>query len=289
MRALTEEDITESRRLNVDRLRNILDTQLIATGDRLVFISTVDSTNTKPLSLALQGAEEGVVVLTDSQTAGKGRLGRRWFDRSGYNALTSTILRPLFPPYLLVMIAALAVVDTVASICDVTATIKWPNDVLIEGRKVAGILIETSRDRAGHLIAIVGIGVNVNGQITQLVEAESAPLQTTATTLEAACGHEVNRETFIGYLLGALEAMYLTLQQEAQGSVATASGTASRLIRERWRQHLSTLGRNIEVRQGDKILKGIAEDVNDSGELFLRCHSGERVCITWGDIGYPPE
>jgi BirA family biotin operon repressor/biotin-[acetyl-CoA-carboxylase] ligase len=283
---LTEEEITESRRLNVDRLHNILDTQLLGTGDRLIFIATVDSTNTKAMSLALQGAEEGVVVLTDSQTAGKGRLGRRWFDRSGYNALTSTILRPLFPPYLLVMIAALAVVDTVASICDVTATIKWPNDVLIDGRKVAGILIETSRDRAGNLVAIVGIGVNVNGQITQLVEAESASLQTTATTLQEACGHEVSRETFIGYLLSALEAMYLTLQQEAQVSVATASGTASRHIQERWRQHLSTLGRTIEVRQGDKILKGIAEDVNDSGELFLRCHSGERVCITWGDIGY---
>lgn len=289
MRALNEEEINKSRRLNVDRLRNILDTQLLGTGDRLVFLSTVDSTNTKAMSLALQGAEEGMVVLTDSQTAGKGRLGRRWFDRSGYNALTSTILRPLFPPYLLVMIASLAVVDTVASICDVTATIKWPNDVLIDGRKVAGILIETSRDRAGNIVAIVGIGVNVNGQITQLVASESASLQTTATTLAAACGHEVSRETFIGHLLRALEAMYLALQQEAQASVAAAYGTASRLIRERWCQHLSTLGRAIEVRQGDKVLKGVAEDVNDSGELFLRCHSGERVCITWGDIGYPPE
>jgi len=289
VRALNEEEINKSRRLNVDRLQNILDTQLLGTGDRLVFISTVDSTNTKAMSLALQGAEEGAVVLTDSQTAGKGRLGRRWFDRSGYNALTSTILRPLFPPYLLVMIASLAVVDAVASICDVTATIKWPNDVLINGRKVSGILIETSRDRAGNIVAIVGIGVNVNGQITQLVESESASLQTTATTLEAACSHEVSRETFIGHLLRAFEAMYLTLQQEAQASVATAYGTASRLVRERWRQHLSTLGRTIEVRQGDKILRGIAEDVNDSGELFLRCHSGEKVCITWGDIGYPPE
>jgi BirA family biotin operon repressor/biotin-[acetyl-CoA-carboxylase] ligase len=83
--------------------------------------------------------------------------------------------------------------------------------------------------------------------------------------------------------------MYLALQQEAQVSVATAYGTTSRLIRERWCQRLSTLGRTIEVRQGDKILRGIAEDVNDSGELFLRCHSGERVSITWGDIGYPTE
>lgn len=282
-------EINASRRLNIDRLQNILATQLLGTGDRLVYLSTVDSTNTKAMSLALQGVEEGVVVLTDSQTAGKGRLGRRWFDRAGCNALTSTILRPLFPPYLLVMVASLAVVDAIAGVCNVTSTIKWPNDVLIDNRKVAGILIETSRDRAGRLVAIVGIGVNVNGQVAQPGEAETASLQTTATTLEAACGHEVSRETFIGHLLRALEAMYLALQQEAQAAVATADDTASRLIRERWRQCLSTPGRTIEVRQGDKILRGIAEDVNDSGELFLRCHSGERVCITWGDIGYPTE
>ena len=77
--------------------------------------------------------------------------------------LSSTLLRPLFPPHLLVMIASLAVVDAIARSCGVPATIKWPNDVLIGDRKVAGILIETSHDRAGQLVAIVGIGVNVNG------------------------------------------------------------------------------------------------------------------------------
>jgi BirA family biotin operon repressor/biotin-[acetyl-CoA-carboxylase] ligase len=286
---LNEIEINGSRRLNIERLRHTLDTQLLGTENRLVFIPTIDSTNTKAMSLALQRAEEGVVVLTDSQTAGKGRLGRPWFDQPGYMALTSTILHPLFPPYLLVMIAALAVVDTVAGTCDVTASIKWPNDVLIDERKVAGILIETSRDRTGKMIAIVGIGVNVNGQIKQLGKPGSESLQATATTLEEACGHEVSRETFIASLLRALEAMYLALQQETQTSVATAYGPVSRLIRERWSQRLSTLGRTVEVRQGDKILKGIAEAVNDSGELFLRCHSGERVSITWGDIGYPTE
>jgi BirA family biotin operon repressor/biotin-[acetyl-CoA-carboxylase] ligase len=282
-------DLNATRRLNVDRLQNILDTQLFGIGNRLLYISTVGSTNTQAMSLALQGAEEGVVVLTDSQTAGKGRLGRRWFDRAGYNALTSTILRPLFPPYLLVMMASLAVVDAIASVCDVTATIKWPNDVLIDDRKVAGILIETSRDQAGSLVAIVGIGVNVNGQAVQPDTHETASLPITATTLEAACGHEVSRELFIGHLLRTLEAMYLALQQEARSSVTDATGLASHQIQEHWRQHLSTLGRTIQVRQGDTILQGIAEDVNDNGELYLRCHSGERVCITWGDVGYPTE
>lgn len=239
------------------------------------------------MHMAQNGSDEGVVVLTDSQTAGKGRLGRHWFDRSGYNALSSTILRPSFPPYLLVMIASLAVVEAIAEIGGVAATIKWPNDVLIDDQKVAGILIETSHDRAGQLVAIIGIGVNVNGHISQLVKPESAALQTTATTVEAACGHPVSREAFIARQLYHLEEMYLALQEEAHDALASQRGIATRLIQERWRNQLSTLGRTIEVRQGDQILTGIAEDVNDRGDLFLRSHAGTRISITWGDVGYP--
>src|SRR5207302_2824185 len=139
-----------------------LDTRLFGVGDRLVYFPVVDSTNIVAMQLAREGREEGVVVLTDSQTAGKGRQGRRWVDVPGCNVLSSTLLRPLFPPHLLVMIASLAVVDTIAEICGLTATIKWPNDVLIRDRKVAGILIETSHDQYSQLVAILGIGVNVN-------------------------------------------------------------------------------------------------------------------------------
>lgn len=239
--------------------------------------------------MAHNGSEEGVVILTDSQTAGKGRLGRQWLDRSGHNALTSTILYPVFPLYLLVMIASLAVVEAITDTCDVTANIKWPNDVLIGDKKVAGILIETSRINGGQLAAIVGIGVNVNGHITQLPEPETASLRMTATTLETACGHKVSREHFIARLLHHLEDMYLDLQQEIQSGDTPGHEKSSRIVQERWRNRLSTLGRTITVRQGNTILEGIAEDVNDTGELLLRTLSGERVSITWGDIGYPTE
>jgi BirA family biotin operon repressor/biotin-[acetyl-CoA-carboxylase] ligase len=241
------------------------------------------------MNMALQGAEEGMVVLTDSQTAGKGRQGRRWVDMAGYSALSSTILRPLFPTHLLVMIAALAVVAAIADTCGIAATIKWPNDVLIGGRKVAGILIETSHDHLGHLVAAMGIGVNVNGRITQFIEATSEPQSMTsslaviATTLEEESGNEVSREAFLAYLLRHLEPQYLALQQEAQGLPITPS-LISRLIREQWRNQLSTLGRTIQVRQGSTILSGVAEDVNENGELLLRCHSGERISISWGDV-----
>jgi len=122
------------------------------------------------LQLAHDRPEEGSVVLTDNQTAGKGRQGRRWVDVPGRDVLSSILLRPLFPPHLLVMLASLAVVDSIAETCRIDATIKWPNDVLVGERKVAGILIETSHDLVGRLVAVLGIGVNVNGRVEELSE-----------------------------------------------------------------------------------------------------------------------
>jgi BirA family biotin operon repressor/biotin-[acetyl-CoA-carboxylase] ligase len=278
-----------SRRLDTEKLQQILDTNIFGIGDRLLYLPIVDSTNTLAMNMALRGSQEGMVVLTDSQTAGKGRQGRRWVDIAGYNALSSTILRPLFAPHLLVMIAALAVVAAIADTCEIVATIKWPNDVLIGSRKVAGILIETSHDRLGHLVAVMGVGVNVNGRIAHFGEATLEPqlhasgLAAIATTLEEECGYEVSREAFLACLLQRLEPQYLALQQEAQTLPMTLN-SVSRLIREQWRTQLSTLGRTIQVRQGSMILSGVAEDVNENGELLLRSHSGERISINWGDI-----
>jgi BirA family biotin operon repressor/biotin-[acetyl-CoA-carboxylase] ligase len=278
-----------SRRLDIEKLQHILDTKILGIGDRLLYLPIVDSTNTLAMGMALQGSPEGTVVLTDSQTAGKGRQGRRWVDIVGCNALSSIILRPLFAPHLLVMIAALAVVAAIADTCGVVATIKWPNDVLIGTRKVAGILIETSHDRLGHLVAIMGIGVNVNGRVAHFREAivepqfDTSGLVAIATTLEEECGYEVSREVFLACLLQRLESLYLALQQEAQ-TLPMALSSVSRLIREQWRTQLSTLGRTVQVRQGATILSGVAEDVNENGELILRSHSGERISINWGDV-----
>jgi BirA family biotin operon repressor/biotin-[acetyl-CoA-carboxylase] ligase len=194
------------------------------------------------------------------------------------------------------MIAALAVVEAITEICGevgIAATIKWPNDVLIGDRKVAGILIETSHDRAGHMVAVVGIGVNVNGHFSVEQEASEAKLVATATTLEIVCGQPVSREMFLASLLQHLEAYYLALQQEARdlhsSDSLSSTPSFSRMVREKWRGYLSTLGRRIQVRQGDSVVDGIAEEVNEHGELLLRAFSGELVSITWGDIGYPPE
>src|SRR5438270_13855026 len=168
-------------KLDVEGIQRQLETQFFGIGDKLLYLPTVTSTNTLAMQLAFEQPEEGVVVLTDSQTAGKGRLGRRWVDMYGCNVLSSTLLRPLFPPHFLVMIASLAIVDAIAETCGVSATIKWPNDVLVGKRKVAGILIETShvlrgtveQGHVGQLVAILGIGVNVNGSIQDIPDGTS--------------------------------------------------------------------------------------------------------------------
>jgi len=292
---------SETHTLDVKEIQRQLETQVLGVGDKLLYFPVVASTNSLAMQMAHERPAEGVVIFTDSQTAGKGRQGRRWVDTPGCNVLLSTLLQPRFPLHFLVMIASLAVVDTIAQTSGVVATIKWPNDVLIGERKVAGILIETSYNPAGQLVAILGIGVNVNGTIssvpasTSLVtshttdEQSQAPLIATATTLAMECGRHISRETFIAQLLLRIETSYLALQQEVRNPLARASGSlsASRSIWQRWRNHLSTLGRVIVVRQGDTVLSGVAEDVNDNGELLLRRHSGELINITWGDVGYP--
>ena len=309
------EESYKRKPLDIKAIRQHLRTRTIGIGERLHYVPIVDSTNTVAMKLAQeQRAGEGTVVLTDSQTAGKGRLGRRWIDTFGYNVLSSTVLWPRFPLYLLVMLASLAVVDTIddlferskgnlvsmlQEIPEVQAVIKWPNDVLLSERKVAGILVETSHDRSGRLIAILGIGVNIHelpGQGT----GDTSSLLERATTLEAAYGRPVSREEFVARLIEHLEASYLSLQQEAEGFVDSNlvdsmwqfnvnPHHAARLLRERWRGRLTTLGRTVQVHQGNTLIEGIAEDVDESGELLLRSHSDERITITWGDIGYPTD
>ncbi|HKV58879.1 MAG TPA: biotin--[acetyl-CoA-carboxylase] ligase [Ktedonobacteraceae bacterium] len=277
--------------LDVDALSRSLETQYFGRSNRLLYLPTVESTNTLAMQLARERPDEGLVVLTDNQTAGKGRQGRRWVDVPGCNVLLSIMLRPSFPPHLLVMIASLAVVDAIARVCKAQAVIKWPNDVLIEERKVAGILIETSHDAQGQMLAVIGIGINVNGRIEEVTHylAEQAPSMARATTLETVNGHPVQREMLIASLLRSLEEAYLALQQETTGvlSTTTAQTLPSRMLREKWRDRLATLGRAITVRQGNSTISGVAEDVDGNGELLLRNHSGELICITWGSVDYP--
>lgn len=255
---------TPAQRLDIDALRTRLAD--ITLGHPIFYQPAIGSTNTYALELAREDASEGALVTTDDQTSGRGRVGRRWVSLPGQQLTLSLVLRPHFPPHFLVMASALAVAGAIEHAAGIRPEIKWPNDVLIGGRKVCGILIETSGD-----IAILGMGVNVNGSL-----AAYPDIAARATTIADAAGHPLSREDFAADLLHRLDADYASLNSGASAARAE--------VRERWRARLITLGHDATIRQGDRTLTGRALDVDENGALLLREPDGNTTLVNWGDV-----
>jgi BirA family transcriptional regulator, biotin operon repressor / biotin---[acetyl-CoA-carboxylase] ligase len=235
-------------------------------GHPLIYFAALDSTNSHAAELARAGAAEGTLVTTDDQTAGRGRIGRAWKSLPRHQLTLSLVLRPAFPPHFLMMASALAVAAAIETVAGLTPAIKWPNDVLVDGRKVCGILIETSPG-----VAILGIGVNVNGSL-----AGDAELAARATTLADAAGRELAREDLAVALIRRLDELYTLL---------ASGGTAAReQVRGTWRGRLVTLGRLVSIHQSGAEIAGVAEDVDADGALLLRRDDGTLQTITWGDV-----
>ncbi len=260
------DDATTPAPLDLDALTAALDG--LRLGTPLRYFPALASTNTYAADLAREGAAEGTLVITDFQTAGRGRVGRVWKSHPNQHLALSLVLHPTFPPHYLVMASALTVADAIEDVTGLRAEIKWPNDVLLDGRKVCGILIETS---LGY--AILGIGLNVNGSF-----ADDAELAARATTLADAAGHPVPREVLAAALLRGLDTLYAELS--AQGELA------HQRIRAEWRSRLVILGRHVTIQQGENARSGVAEDVDADGALLLRLDNGEPRTITWGDVSF---
>lgn len=262
----SEADMTTSRAqaLDVELLRTALHDRRL--GHPLIYFPAIGSTNSYAADLAREGAAEGTLVTTDDQTAGRGRIGRAWRSLPGEQLILSLVLHPPFPPHFLVMASALAVTETIERVTGLATGIKWPNDVQVDGRKVCGILIETSTD-----FAILGIGLNVNGSL-----AGDTELATRATTLAETLGRSVSREAVAVELLQRLDDLYTLL--------LTRGEEGRRGLRDAWRQRLVTLGRRVSLLQGEQRVTGIAEDVDADGVLLLRRDDGMLQPVTWGDV-----
>ncbi|HEX9039034.1 MAG TPA: biotin--[acetyl-CoA-carboxylase] ligase [Ktedonobacterales bacterium] len=254
--------------LRVDLLRQGL--RGVALGNPLIYLPAVGSTNTYAGALAREGAGEGALVMTDDQTAGRGRAGRVWKPLPNQQLILSFVLRPTFPPHFLVMAGALAVAEAIEAVTPLRVELKWPNDALVNGRKVCGILIETSDG-----VAILGMGLNANGDFS-----DDAELAARATTLAAEVGHPVVREELAIALVRRLDARYSQLRE--------GGDEAQRALREQWRARLVTLGRRAVIHQtlGETAppIEGLAVDVDSDGALLLRRDDGQLVTITWGDV-----
>ena len=250
--------------LSVASISGNLETRFV--GQRVIYCPRLTSTMEVAKQEVQQGAMEGTVIAADEQTAGRGRIKRVWLSPRGSIAL-SIILYPGIA-YLpsLIMLASLAAVHSIEVVTELKAQLKWPNDVLINGKKVCGILIESSLrgDRVEY--AIIGIGINVNLKLADFPE-----IQPIATSLSDEMGREVSRLSVTRHLLVELENLYRVLP-------------AGNSIYEEWRDNLSTLGRRVRVNSGETIYEGIAESVTRDGSLILRHRNGSLTNIFAGDV-----
>ncbi len=226
---------------------------------------TVDSTQHVAADLIAAGAVHRTAVVADRQTAGYGRKEDVWRDAPGMSLLTTLILRPTGTHHLprLVMIAALAVIDAIAEISDARALIKWPNDVFLNDRKVAGILGDATW-RGPHLEAIrLGIGINVGGD-RALYTRQSLP---GATSITAETGAEVDRDILLAALLHHVAARQDRL----------ALGAVEETV-DAWRRVMMTIDRAVVVTLRDnRVIRGIAADVTDDGDLIVMTDDGRRM------------
>jgi BirA family biotin operon repressor/biotin-[acetyl-CoA-carboxylase] ligase len=212
------------------------------------------------------GAQEGTVVAAETQTAGRGRLGRSWLSRPG-NLYLTIVLRPTLQalPFLNCL-SGVAVVRAISQATGLRPRLQWPNDVLLEGKKVAGILVESAVEGDAVRYALVGIGINVDLDISQVPEIASF-----ATSLNAAASNPVSREEVLRHLLQGMDSLYLQL---AQGKTPLGE----------WKALLDTLGRRVRASWRDQVYWGQAEDVDELGNLRLRRDDGRLVTLAAGDV-----
>lgn len=231
---------------------------------RIAYYPSLPSTNLLAKALIRDASSTGTVVVADDQTQGRGRLGRSWLVPP-FSGLTFSLCLALdrqLPVRTLTPAAALAVRDVVRALVGPRCAVKWPNDVLVDGLKVAGILIELVDTTA----AVIGIGVNVG----------AAPDLPTATSLTSATGRSLDREPLFIDLLHALDARLV---------VAARSPSA---LMEEWRSSLSTLGRRVRAQNPEETVEGVALDVDADGSLVVRLDDGQIRSLPAADLVLPP-
>ncbi|MCL0058549.1 biotin--[acetyl-CoA-carboxylase] ligase, partial [Dehalococcoidia bacterium] len=226
-------------------------------GQQIAYHRELTSTQDAAKALAAQGANEGTIVVAETQAAGRGRIGRGWASPPG-GVYLSIILRPAIKPSEALrfpLIAGVAAAQAIEQLTGLKPRLKWPNDVILEGRKAGGILSEMSAETDRINYIVIGIGINVNSRRAHFPE-EIAGI---ATSLREECGKEVSRVQLVQEILAQLESLYEDFQ---------ISGFEP--IRERWKALSNTIGARVSVRGEREQVEGAAIDIDEDGALILR-------------------
>ena len=250
-------------------LKQKLKTQFI--GNHIVLFKDIPSTNEIAKELAAKGAHAGTVVISEKQSHGRGRLGRTWFSPEG-GLWFSILLKPKINPkeiFKLTFLTAVVIGSTLRKVFQLNTQIKWPNDILINGKKVCGILSERFTPLSGLNSVIVGIGINVN------IDVNSFPqhLQLAVTSIKHELHKEIDREHLLSMLLMEFEKYYLLLTEETFEPIL-----------EEWKALTCTLDRYIEVENPDRTIHGKAIDIDRDGALLIKLENGSIHRVIAGDI-----
>jgi BirA family transcriptional regulator, biotin operon repressor / biotin---[acetyl-CoA-carboxylase] ligase len=262
---------------DLERFQGLLQARCL--GRMCHYSAVLASTNTSLRALGQQGSPEGTIVFADAQTAGRGQAGKVWISPSQRNLYVSILLRPPIAPTqapLMSLLAAVALVDTLrreGMVCG----IKWPNDVLIRGRKVAGILTEMEMARDIIQFVVVGIGINVN-MTQEEIERYLGSIAHTATSLQVALGRKIGREPLLAALMASLEHWYERFSSEGAEALHAA-----------WEARSLMHGRRVSARTHDTAWQGVAEGINQAGHLILRQDDGAVVVLTSAEVRFIDE
>jgi len=239
-------------------------------GKKVFVFDTIDSTNTFAKTLSPDEAPHGTLIIADEQTAGRGRMQRHWLSNKGKNLLLSLVVYPDFSTEkisLLPFAGALAITDAIETVTKLSATCKWPNDVLINGKKVCGMLLESSVDNSSIRKVILGVGVNVNQ------EEFPDELKYKATSLKNESGIEIDRIRLLQTLLEEVENRYEQL-----------SKFPSQQLLHDWKMKALLFGKKITVLESEFSFPAIALDVAEDGSLIIQTEDGEKKNIYAGEV-----
>ena len=258
-----------------DEIRDTLHTKIIGRGE-IYYFSDIASTNSEAKKQANLGCPEGTIVLSEAQNSGRGRLARSWFSPRSKGIWLSVVLRPPFNPYdapKCTLLTAVAVTKAIRRVAQVECGIKWPNDILYQGKKMVGVLTEMSAEIDAINYVVIGMGINVN------IEEQDFPaeLRGIATSLSIAAGREISRITLLNAVLVELE----------QGYKDVIERGFSEMLGE-WRGFSVTLGKNVNVVGSGREFSGMAVDIDNDGALLVQTEEAlERVLA--GDVSIRPQ
>jgi len=260
--------ISAPDRLFPAEISSRLNTKFI--GKKIYYFDSVSSTMDIAMQLGLKNSTEGTLVLTESQTKGRGRLGREWFSPRYKGIYLSLILKPkilLNQAPILTLMASVSICEAIKEIAALEAQIKWPNDILMHQKKLGGILTEINAEMDGIRFIVIGIGLNVNNDKKALISG--------ATSLKEQKKEGINRIELLQEILRRIEKNYLTFQEKG-----------AQFIIDKWRDYNITLGKRVKVYSHKEHIEGQAVDIDTDGSLLLRSDSGLVQRVTAGDVAH---